>query len=218
MEPRSARTEEPPDEAAAEDTPSDYASDRGASDRGASDRDAFDRDAPGPLFASNGAADDLLPLEPSVRTLWSIKLGAFAAVVTLAVLIYDLTHLFADDNTLPVGVLSAAVALVLGGFALGWPRLRYRTWRFALRPEEIYLTHGVITHVRTLVPLRRVQHLDVSQDLFEREFGLGRLVVHTAGSRSSDVQIPGLKLDEAERIRDEVKRFILEDPLMEDPV
>jgi hypothetical protein len=32
------------------------------------------------------------------------------------------------------------------------------------------------------------------------------------------VVIPGLRLEEAERIRDEVKQFILEDPLMEDPV
>jgi hypothetical protein len=30
--------------------------------------------------------------------------------------------------------------------------------------------------------------------------------------------VPGLPLSEAERIRDEVKRFILEDPLTEDPV
>jgi hypothetical protein len=72
--------------------------------------------------------------------------------------------------------------------------------------------------VRTIVPLRRIQHLDVSQDVLEREFSLGRLVVHTAGSRSSDVVIPGLKLEMAERMRDEVKRYILDDPLMEDPV
>jgi hypothetical protein len=58
----------------------------------------------------------------------------------------------------------------------------------------------------------------VSQDILEREFALGRLIVHTAGSRSSDVVIPGLPLDTAERMRDEVKRYILDDPLMEDPV
>jgi hypothetical protein len=32
------------------------------------------------------------------------------------------------------------------------------------------------------------------------------------------VVIPGLPLDTAERMRDEVKRYILDDPLMEDPV
>jgi membrane protein YdbS with pleckstrin-like domain len=157
-------------------------------------------------------------LDPSVQTVWRIKLAGAAAFLFLAALFYDLTHLFDASGWLPFGVASGVVLVGGALFTWGWPRLRYRAWGFALRPEELYREHGVLNHVRTIVPLRRIQHLDVSQDLLEREFSLGRLVVHTAGSRSSDVVIPGLKLTEAERIRDEVKRFILEDPLMEDPV
>jgi membrane protein YdbS with pleckstrin-like domain len=67
--------------------------------------------------------------------------------------------------------------------------------------------------VRTVVPLRRIQHLDVSQDIIEREFDLGKLIVHTAGTRSSDVVLPGLDFEEAERLRDELKNFILEDTI-----
>jgi membrane protein YdbS with pleckstrin-like domain len=131
---------------------------------------------------------------------------------------YDLTHLFSPNAWLPFGVLPGTVLGLGLLYTLVWPRLRYRAWGFALRPEELYMEHGVLNHVRTVVPLRRIQHVDVSQDLIEREYALGRLVVHTAGSRSSDVVIPGLPLGEAERIRDEIKRFILEDPLTEDPV
>lgn len=157
-------------------------------------------------------------LDPSIQTVWRVKLGGMATLLFLAVLFYDLTHLFDPSAWLPFGVLSGTVVGVAGLLCWLWPRLRYRAWGFALRPEEIYLHHGVLNHVRTVVPLRRIQHLDVSQDLLEREFALGRLIVHTAGSRSSDVVLPGLPLEEAERIRDEVKQFILEDPLMEDPV
>jgi hypothetical protein len=176
-------------------------------------------ETPPPLFASeDDVASDMRALDPSIRTVWSIERGLAALVVLILAFGYDLTHLFASDPWIPFGV-PTGVVLVLGlAWALGWPRVRYRTWRFTLRPEELVLTHGVLNHVRTVVPLRRVQHLDVSQNLVEREFGLGKLIVHTAGSRSSDVVIPGLRLDEAERVRDEVKRFILEDPLMEDPV
>lgn len=157
-------------------------------------------------------------LDPDVQWVWTVKLALFWGVVFLAALFYDLTHLFASDPTVPFGTASG-IALVIGSLhSWFWPRLRYAAWSFAVRPEEIYVEHGVITHVHTVVPLRRVQHLDVSQDLLEREFALGRLIVHTAGSRSSDVVIPGLPLDDAEAIRDEVKRFILEDPLMEEPV
>ncbi|PSQ68051.1 MAG: hypothetical protein BRD35_06200 [Bacteroidetes bacterium QH_7_62_13] len=157
-------------------------------------------------------------LDASVRNIWRIKGAGLTLLLLLPSLFYDLTHLFDPGSWLPFGVLSGTV-LVLGLiYCLAWPRLRYRAWGFALRPEELYTEHGVLNHIRTVVPLRRIQHVDVSQDLIEREFALGRLVVHTAGSRSSDVVVPGLPLGEAERIRDEVKRFILEDPLTEDPV
>ena len=156
-------------------------------------------------------------LDASVRIIWGLKYAGAWTLLLFAVFFYDLTHLF-GPSWLPFGVMSAVVFVVGLLYSLFWPQVRYKRWGFELRPEELYLEHGVVTNVRTIVPLRRIQHLDVSQDLLEREFGLGRLIVHTAGSRSSDVVIPGLQLDEAERIRDEVKRFILEDPLMEDPV
>lgn len=174
--------------------------------------------------ASDGAPADVTSgehirsLDPSIRTIWRIKMAAFSALLFLPALFYDLTHLFSPDSWLPFGVLSGTVLVGALLYCAAWPRLRYRAWGFALRPEEIYMEHGVLRHVRTVVPLRRVQHVDVSQDLIEREFALGRLVVHTAGSRSSDVVVPGLPLSEAEKIRDAIKRFILEDPLIEDPV
>lgn len=94
-----------------------------------------------------------------------------------------------------------------------FPRLWYRFWRYSLRGEELYLVRGIFNRVSTVVPLRRIQHLDVSQDIIEREFDLGKLIVHTAGTKSSDVVLPGLAFAEAERLRDELKHFILEDTL-----
>jgi len=172
----------------------------------------------GPLVSELVHEDALRTLHPSIQSVWRIKLAATMTVLFFGVLFYDLVHLYDPDPTVPTGVLSGSMVVLGGLYAFFWPRLRYASWGFDLRSEELYLEHGVITHVRTIVPLRRVQHLDVSQDLLEREFSLGRLIVHTAGSRSSDVVIPGLKLDEAESIRDDVKRHILDDPLMEDPV
>lgn len=169
-------------------------------------------------LADVASEEHIHSLDPSIRTVWMLKMAVFAVFLFLPALFYDLTQLFSPNSWLPFGVLSGTVLVGASIYCLAWPRLRHRAWGFALRPEEIYIEHGVLRHVRTIVPLRRIQHIDVSQDLIEREFSLGRLVVHTAGSRSSDVVIPGLPLSEAEHIRDEIKRFILEDPLIEDPV
>jgi len=163
------------------------------------------------------SAAEVHALEPSIQTIWSIKRAAFVAFVSFGVLFYDIATFLGPDS-LPFGLITGTVVVLGVLYAFFWPRLLYNSWGVSIRSEEIYIEHGVLNHIRTIVPLRRIQHLDVSQDLLEREFSLGRLVVHTAGSRSSDVVIPGLNLKDAERIRDQVKQYILEDPLMEDPV
>ncbi len=151
------------------------------------------------------------PLDPAIKMVWMIKLALGWGFLFLAAITYDILQFFEPDRWAPFGVVSGAVVLVGVVLALVLPRLRYRFWRFDLRPEELYLERGVWNRVRTIVPLRRIQHLDVSQDLLERNYGLGKLIVHTAGTRSSDVVLPGLRFEEAERLRDEVKHYITED-------
>ena len=145
------------------------------------------------------------PLDPAIKKVWTIKLAAGWAVVMVGMLVWDVIRLFDQSRSLPFGVLSGGALVFL------LPPLRYRFWRFNLSTEELYLERGVWNRVRTIVPLRRIQHLDVSQDVVERNFDLGKLIVHTAGARSSDVVLPGLRYEDAERLRDEVKHYITED-------
>lgn len=151
------------------------------------------------------------PLDPAIKKVWTIKLAAGWTVVVVGMLVWDVIRLFDQSRSLPFGVLSGGALLLGLTVVLFLPRLRYRFWRFNLSTEELYLERGVWNRVRTVVPLRRIQHLDVSQDMVERNFDLGKLIVHTAGARSSDVVLPGLRYEDAERLRDEVKHYITED-------
>ena len=151
-------------------------------------------------------------LEPSIKTIWTIKFAALFGGMVIAAILYEVySYVAGAALAWPAGMLSGILALVGVLVTLFIPRLRYRYWRFDLRTEELYLERGILNRVRTIVPLRRIQHLDVSQSILEREFNLSKLIVHTAGSRSSDVVLPGLRFDEAEQLRDDVKRYILED-------
>ncbi len=152
-------------------------------------------------------------LDPAVRTVWRIKLLLWTLLVLIPVAFYEVTHLFTSDWWLPPGLLLLPV--LMGGSVMIWwlPRLRYRYWRYTLGSEELMLERGVLVRVRTIVPLRRVQHLDIAQDLIEREFGLARIVLHTAGTHHSAVVLPGLRQEQAEALRDEIKRYLLEETL-----
>lgn len=152
-------------------------------------------------------------LDPAIRTVWTLKLALAWGLLLIGALVFDTFQLFDLDPLLPAGLASALIAVAGSTATYLVPRLRFRHWRFELLPDELHLERGILNRVRTIVPLRRIQHLDVSQDVLEREFDLGKLIVHTAGTRSSDVVLPGLRLEEAEALRDRIKRYILEDAL-----
>jgi hypothetical protein len=54
------------------------------------------------------------------------------------------------------------------------------------------------------VPRSRIQHTDVNQGPIERHFGLAHLVLHTAGTESASVTLPGLDQDLAIGIRQQL--------------
>jgi hypothetical protein len=162
------------------------------------------------LADSNPATETLFRLAPAIQKVWTIKASLAAIVVVAGVFVYDLARLLTQRGVLPFGWTIAVLAVAIMS-CVALPRLRYRHWRYRLREQELFLERGIFNRVRTVVPLRRIQHLDVSQDLIEREFGLGKLIVHTAGSRSSDVVLPGLAIEDANGLRDTVKDYILED-------
>ncbi len=164
-------------------------------------------------YPSDTKEDRLQPLHPSARTVWTIKSLLLGAVPVFLAILYDVTGLVGAERALPPGLITAIVSMTMVVLCVVFPRLWYRFWRYSLRGEELFLERGIFNRVSTIVPLRRIQHLDVSQDIVEREFDLGKLIVHTAGTKSSDVVLPGLAFAEAERLRDELKHFILEDTL-----
>jgi membrane protein YdbS with pleckstrin-like domain len=114
---------------------------------------------------------------------------------------------------LPWGVLVTPALLLLAYMALWAPPRRYRAWGYAMDGEELRLRRGLWTRVQTLVPLDHVQHIDVSQGPLERMLGICSLVLHTAGTLNSQIVVPGLTRDTAERMRDEIRARIRQEPV-----
>jgi membrane protein YdbS with pleckstrin-like domain len=96
--------------------------------------------------------------------------------------------------------------------ALIAPSRRFAAWGWALAEDELHLACGVLTKTHTIVPLSRVQHLDVAQGPVERANGVARLVVHTAGTAHATVVLPGISRTTAEALRDTIRQHIRADP------
>lgn len=82
--------------------------------------------------------------------------------------------------------------LGLAWFTHVWPAIHYRYASYTLDGEGIEIRSGVWWREVISVPRSRVQHIDVSQGPMERSYGLGRLVLYTAGTEHSRVELAGL--------------------------
>jgi len=158
------------------------------------------------VSAPDDAAVVLRPLDRRVRTRWWLEgaVAAVAVVAATAVVVLAALPAIVSDRP-PRGLLTAAVGVVAAALAGAIPVLRYRSWRYAVRPTDLWLRSGVLVERISVIPLSRLQFVDTRQGPLDRVLGLARLVVHTAALGTAGT-LPGLDAAEAERVREELAR------------
>lgn len=140
------------------------------------------------------------PVSRSAIGLWGTQ-GALGTLLWAALLVPALLFLPTDDlplSLLPwlgplLLVLYAVVAIVLE------PRIRYRVHRWEVTGDAVYALSGWLTRTWTLVPISRIQTVDVTRSAVQQVYGLATLAVLTASS-SGTVRVRHLPADVAERV------------------
>lgn len=147
-------------------------------------------------------------LHPHVKAIWRIS-GLLTALL-LAAATASLEALLLTPRGIALFFPGGAAGLVFAAsllFALVFPSLRYRYWRWDVEPDRITIQKGVVWRSRSLIPRVRVQHVDTRTSPLQRWLGLSSLIIYTAGTRGADAEIPGLTRDDAERLREELARL-----------
>ncbi len=146
-------------------------------------------------------------LDPRAITLWRIT-GALNMLPLLVGAGFAALALSRSGVSRLFEVLPVLAVLVLAGVVVGvMPGLRWRRWRYEIRPDEVDLQRGIFWISRTLVPLARIQHVDTRQGPLQRRFGLSTVVLYTAAGPN---QIPELSTPVAERARDRIAELTRE--------
>ena len=114
----------------------------------------------------------------------------------MAYLITDLS----DNVQLFWGLVTFWIIWAFSSFLL--TRMGYKIRGYVLRDKDLVHRQGVLFKTTTAIPFNRVQHCEVSQGVIQRMFDLHTLQIYTAGGSNSDLSIPGLKADTAQRIKD----------------
>ena len=152
----------------------------------------------------------LIPLSPDYRKVlrleWAIVVFVFlAALVVGFVFIKRLQH--------PLGMALAGAAWLL--LAAAWYMVREKSFlnkAYAIRDKDVIYRSGWIIQSIHTCPFNRIQHSTVTIGPLERQYGLARLVLYTAGSNDADMSIPGLKESEAESLKEWITKKIADEP------
>jgi uncharacterized protein len=147
-------------------------------------------------------------LDPRAITLWRIAGTLNVLPLLIGAGFAGWALLRFGDVSFFFGILLALAVLALAGVVVGVvPELRWRRWRYEIRPDEVDLQRGIFWISRTLVPLARIQHVDTRQGPLQRRFGLSTVVLYTAAGPN---QIPELSTPVAERARDRIAELTRE--------
>lgn len=151
------------------------------------------------------------PLDPRQRTVLRVRFAALLLIPVIAVTVLDIGPI--RETPMPQGLAPGIIALLALIGVIVLPGRRYRAWGYRESEDELFIRHGLFQRVTTVIPFGRVQHIDISQGPVERSCGVATLSLHTAGTRSAEVSLPGLARGEAERMRDTIRAQIRQDLL-----
>lgn len=78
---------------------------------------------------------------------------------------------------------------------------------YSLRENDVSFKSGLLFFSMTSVPFNRVQHTEVNQGPLARLFDLAEVKIYTAGGASSDITVSGLKIEDANRLKDHITKL-----------
>ena len=150
-----------------------------------------------------------IELKPLQKKFFKVVLFNLALIFIVLIIAFSLVIYFKEN------IFSNRIWMIIGGIIpvlfcliLYLLNLSFHKKGYAFRTHDAIYKSGLISESTTVVPFNRVQHVALHQGFIERYLGLASIELFTAGGSSSDLEIPGLLLEEAQQIKNMVSQKI----------
>jgi len=97
-----------------------------------------------------------------------------------------------------------AITILCGLGIFFIPEVRWQRWYYQVDEHEVDLQSGIFIITRTLVPIKRVQHVDTRQGPILRSYNLADVTISTAATTH---RIPALDEETADRVRNQISKY-----------
>ena len=148
----------------------------------------------------------------------TVLLFNFSLLLVFVILGFSALFYFKQDafsNTIWTIILVAIVVILAG--VVVFAKLSFQKKGYAFREHDAIYKSGLISETTTIIPFNRVQHVALHQGFISRKLGLASIELFTAGGSSSDLEIPGLLLADAQLIKNLVSQKI-NPPKQDEPI
>lgn len=126
-------------------------------------------------------------VSPRAVGLWTLE-GVISSVFLLAAGILAAVLLPAAAPA-PLRLLAAAAPYAAGVYAVVAvairPRLRYHVHHWEVTDDSVFTLTGWLTQNWTIIPIARIQTVDINRGAMQRMFGLASVAVLTASSKGT---------------------------------
>ncbi|MGB4400134.1 MAG: PH domain-containing protein [Daejeonella sp.] len=142
----------------------------------------------------------LVPVDERYYTVLSYKQVAYWTIFFLITLIVMMLN-SEFHSWMMVGITLAVFAILCFlNFRLTY--LDFKSKAYAVREHDILYQTGWLKKSLHVCPYNRIQHCSVDAGVFERNLGISKLRIFSAGGSDSDIVIPGLRPEEANNLRE----------------
>ncbi len=139
-------------------------------------------------------------LSPIDAKYWQVVLISISCIFLSGIAIMVALFVWAEEvvahKPLILLVYSAVFAITVLMLRIGFKKKAY-----AFRNHDVIFRSGIIATNTMVIPYNRVQHVALHEGFIARYFGLAKIEIFTAGGISSDLEIPGIAKEEAEKIK-----------------
>ena len=161
------------------------------------------------LYISDLPKFETVPLQPLQKNYF--KVIAFNILVFTVFVFTGISiaySMFIEEFTAMTAVVVIGFPMVVIAIILFLARLGFRKKGYAFRTHDAIYKSGIIVESTTIIPFNRVQHVALHQGFISRKLGLATIELFTAGGSTSDLQIPGLLLADAQKIKELIAKKI----------
>lgn len=140
---------------------------------------------------------EMIPLESAYKTVRYIS----GSIIAIVILLITWLIVLLEPRSWPYGFYIGGFISLIALWIIIYNGMSFNYMGYALREKDISFKSGLLWRSMTTVPFNRVQHCDFKQGVLDRRFGLAKLTIYTAGGQSTDLMIPGLLPETAERLK-----------------